>query len=184
MIRILLCVLFFFVASQAESVAVKSKPSGKTAVIYYSYSGNTKSIAQKIAKELNADLFELEPATPYSSDNDVVVDQGKKEVESKFEPKLKPLKFSLASYDKVVLGTPVWWYAFAPVMRSFVNHADWKGKDVYPFATNAGWLGDTFKDFEKGCKGAKVHDGLNILFKDSNLRTDEDKIKKWIKAIK
>lgn len=68
-------------------------------------------------------------------------------------PKIQPLNIDLTEYDTVILGAPVWWYAFAPAMKTFLHDTDLSGKTVYPFATNGGWLGHTFQDFVKECPG-------------------------------
>lgn len=86
-------------------------------------------------------------------------------------------------YDTVVLGSPVWWYTFAPAMHSFLKEADLAGKTVYPFATNGGWLGHTLKDFAKACKGAEVKPGLDVRFDGARLRTPEQDILRWAKGV-
>ena len=64
----------------------------------------------------------------------------------------------------MILGTPVWWYTFAPAVKTVLSAADWNGKTVYPFATNGGWIGHTFRDMKTACAGADVKQGLNIRF--------------------
>lgn len=112
-----------------------------------------------------------------------VVDQGQREIDSGFCPELKPLTVDLKDYDTVVLGSPVWWYTFAPAVHSFLKEADLVGKRVYPFATNGGWLGHTLKDFAKACKGAEVKPGLDVRFDGARLRTPEQDILRWAKNI-
>ncbi len=128
----------------------------KTLILYYSYGGNTRRVAQMIQKEVGGDLAEIQTVQPYTGDYNAVVDQGQREIDSGFCPELKPLTVDLKDYDTVVLGSPVWWYTFAPAVHSFLKEADLVGKRVYPFATNGGWLGHTLKDFAKACKGAEV----------------------------
>lgn len=89
----------------------------------------------------------------------------------------------LKDYDTVVLGSPVWWYTFAPAVHSFLKEADLVGKRVYPFATNGGWLGHTLKDFAKACKGAEVKPGLDVRFDGARLRTPEQDILRWAKGV-
>ncbi|MCG4524089.1 flavodoxin [Mediterraneibacter gnavus] len=105
------------------------------------------------------------------------------EVESGFMPKIQPLNIDLTEYDTVILGAPVWWYAFAPAMKTFLHDTDLSGKTVYPFATNGGWLGHTFQDFVKECPGAQVMQGCNIRFNEDKLLTPESDIMTWIKKI-
>lgn len=156
----------------------------KAIVIYYSYGGNTRRVAENIGQVIGADLAEIETVCPYSGSYDDVVDQGKREVNSGFLPELRPLNIDLAQYDTVVLGTPVWWYTFAPAMNSFLHSIDLAGKTVYPFATNGGWIGRTFRDFGKGCSGASVRSGLNVRFNGDRLLTSDADILKWAERIK
>ena len=108
----------------------------KKVIIYYSYRGNTKSIAEMIQKSTGADIARIETVVPYDGDYNSVVNQGQDEVNSGYCPKIKPLNIDLSKYDEVILGTPVWWYTFAPAMHTFLKENDLSGKTVYPFATN------------------------------------------------
>ena len=155
----------------------------KSLILYYSFGGNTKRIANMIQKEICSDIAEIKTIVPYEGDYNDIVSQGQDEVESGYEPELKPLSVDLSQYDKVILGTPVWWYTFAPAVRTLLCHTDWTGKTIYPFATNGGWLGHTLKDIEKACAGAKVMDGLDVKFEGNHLNVAEYKIKKWIDNI-
>lgn len=152
-------------------------------IIYYSYGGNTRRIAQGMRELLGADLAEIKTVKPYTGSYNDVVDQGQHEVNSGYLPQLQPLHVDLSQYDTVILGTPVWWYTFAPAMNSFLHDADLSGKAVYPFATNGGWIGHTFKDFSKICRGATVKPGLNVRFNEDQQITPQADIQKWIKKI-
>ncbi len=156
----------------------------KNVVVYYSFGGNTRTVAKKIAKQTGADLAEIRTLKAYPDDYDVLVSLGKKEVESGYVPQLYPLPVDLQDYDTVILGTPVWWYTYAPAMKSFLKTVDWKGKTVYPFATNGGWLGHTPSDFRKALKGAKVEPILNVRFEDKTLITPQSVIDEWADSIK
>ena len=156
----------------------------KTLLLYYSHSGNTRSIARRIQAALGCDMAEIETAVSYPEDDDVVVDLGQREVRAGFEPALKPLAHNPAAYDAVILGTPVWWYTFAPAVKTALSAVDWSGKAVYPFATNGGWLGHTFKDVEAACAGATVKQGLNVRFDGNALRTPDAEIDRWIQTMK
>ena len=110
----------------------------KSILIYYSYGGNTRHVAEKVVAEIGADLAEIETVKPYTGSYDHVVDQGQKEVNSGFQPKIGQINTDLSKYHTVILGTPVWWYTFAPAMNSFLHSVDLSEKSVYPFATNGG----------------------------------------------
>lgn len=155
----------------------------KAIVIYYSYGGNTRRIAQAAARELGADIAEIKTVVPYAGSYDDVVDQGQAEVNSSFCPEIEPLNARLEDYDTVILGSPVWWYTFAPAMHSFLRQANLTGKTVFPFATNGGWLGHTLKDFASACPGAQVRQGLNVRFNGDRQITPDAEISRWIHAI-
>lgn len=156
----------------------------KTLILYYSYGGNTRKIARMIQKEIRGDLEEIKTVTPYSGAYDDIVNQGQREVDSGFMPEIQPLKVDISDYDCIVLGSPVWWYTFAPAMNTFLSKNDLSGKVVFPFATNGGWIGHTFKDFEKACPGALVQPGRNIRFRSDQLVTSERDILNWARQIK
>lgn len=153
-------------------------------VIYYSLGGNTKRIARLISDRLGADMAEIETVQEYTGSYNDIVNQGQREVNKGFMPYIKPLSVDLSAYDTVILGSPVWWYTFAPAMKTFLSNADLSGKAVYAFATNGGWLGNTIEDFQNACAGADFRGGLDIRFDTKTLKTPEDKIIKWVDEIK
>jgi len=155
----------------------------KAIVIYYSYGGNTRRVAEKIGKSIGADLVEVKTVQPYTGSYNDVVDQGQREVNSGFLPEIQPMDVDLSQYDTIILGTPVWWYTFAPAMNSFLHSTDLSGKTVYPFATNGGWIGHTFKDFKKACPSATVQVGLNVRFNDNKQLTSDTDIQRWVRGI-
>lgn len=156
----------------------------KALILYYSYGGNTRRVAEMIQKETGGDIAEIKTVKPYTGSYNDVVAQGKREIDSGFMPEIEALDINPDDYDTIVLGSPVWWYTFAPAMHSFIKENDLSGKNIYPFATNGGWIGHTFKDFEKSCVGADVKKGINIRFDEDILQTSETEIKNWAKLIK
>lgn len=155
----------------------------KTLLLYYSFGGNTRRIACHIQEILGCDTVEIQTVNAYTGSYDEVVDQGQREVEMGFEPELKPLALTLDDYNTVILGTPVWWYTFAPAVKTVLSTQAFTGKTVYPFATNGGWIGHTFKDVETACVGAAVKPGLNIRFDEDRMQTPMDEIDRWIQRI-
>ena len=113
----------------------------KTAVVYYSWSGNTRFAAETIAKKAGADLFEIKAETPYNSDFGKCCDEAKPECYGKT---LRPIKsiegLDLAKYDVVFVGSPNWWGTMAPPVRTWVTQSKdaLKGKTVCLFQTHGG----------------------------------------------
>lgn len=152
-------------------------------ILYYSYGGNTRKIAEMIQKEIGGDSQEIKTAVPYTGSYNAIVNQGQQEVDSGYMPEIEPLAADIKDYDCVVLGTPVWWYTFAPAVKTMLAQTDFAGKNVYPFATNGGWLGHTLQDFAKEVRNGKVNAGLGIKFDEHTLCTSEEDIKNWIRSI-
>lgn len=152
--------------------------------VYYSFGGNTCRIAQKIHAEVGGDIAEIKTVAPYIGSYDEVVEQGQREANAGFKPEIQPVGLNVADYDTIIIGTPVWWYTFAPAMKTFLESNNWSGKRIFPFATNGGWLGHTPQDFEKTCKGARVEKTLNIRFDGNRQKTPMNAVDDWIGTIK
>lgn len=159
--------------------------NNKKLVVFFSYTGNTKKIAESIQKKLNCDILEIKPVKPYSTDYQTVVDEEQNNESSKKKPEIQSIDKDLSQYDEIIVGSPVWWYTIVPVIRTFLSENDLKGKIIKPFATNAGWLGRTFQEIEKLCPDSKVEKGMNIVFESysDNLVTSPDEIDKWIEQL-
>lgn len=153
----------------------------KTLILFYSYGGNTRKIAQILQQETGGDIAEIETVKPYTGDYNTVVDQGQREVESGYMPDIKPLSVDIAVYDHIFLGTPVWWYTFAPAVKTFLENFSvfLEGKEIYPFITNGGWIGHTARDIANVCPKSKVGKEINIKFDGNRLSASEKEIKKW-----
>lgn len=151
----------------------------KALIVYYSYGGNTRRIAELLQKQTGADMAEIQTQTPYTGSYNVVVEQGQDEVRRGYMPPIRPLAVNPADYDAILLGTPVWWYTFAPAVKTFLHDYPLTGKTIDPFATNGGWIGHTFRDIRTACPGATVKSGLNIRFDEHTLRTPERDIREW-----
>ena len=154
-------------------------------IIYHSYSGHTKMIANIIKKKLDCDVLELEPKYEFSSDYDEVVKEYQNNEKDKSTVVIKDININLDNYDEIIIGSPVWWYSITPVVREFLKENTLEGKTVIPFATNAGWLGGTFKEIEELCKNSSVTNEMNIVFGSysDDLVTSMDEINNWINTL-
>jgi len=157
----------------------------KTLVVYFSHSGNTERIADKICLKLNADKFRIEVVEPYAGTMEEVSAKGKKEVESGYKPEIKPLSVDIKDYQRIVIGSPTWWYTMAPAVLSFLSKSDFSGRDVVLYMTNAGWPGTVIKDMAKAVGGANIIASKEILFDADGgnvLMTPEAEIDEWINS--
>ena len=154
-------------------------------IVFFSYTGNTKMIANKIKEKLNCDILEIKTIIPYSKDYDTVVNDEHNSEASNYLPQIEEINIDLSIYDEIILGTPVWWYRPVPAIRTFLKQNDLTGKTIKPFATNAGWLGRTFKEIETLCPNSIVNKGMNIVFRSysNQLVTKENDIDDWVETL-
>ena len=117
--------------------------NGKTLVVYFSATGNTEAAANYIAQETGGDLFELEPAEPYT-DEDLNYSNEDSRVSREHEDEsLRDVERAADTvenwdeYDTVFIGYPIWWDIAAWPVNDFVKSNDFTGKTVIPFATSA-----------------------------------------------
>lgn len=161
--------------------------NNKKLVVYFSYTNHTKIIAEDIQKKLGCDILEIKPVKEYSKDYDLVVDEEQNNESSKKTPEIQKINVDLEKYDEIIVGTPVWWYTMAPVIRTFFKENDLANKKIIPFATNAGWLGRTFQDIKKLCLNSTVEKEMNIVFtenyKENSLVTPNKEIENWINTL-
>ena len=148
----------------------------KTLIVYYSYTNNTEKVAKRIAELKKYDILKLEPLVDYSTDYQKVVDEEEAKMDSEEIVELKPLNVDLNQYDRIILGTPVWWYTMAPVVRSFLSGNNLNGKKVIAFITNGGWIGHTVEDIKKYCE---IENYINLKFNSDKIQ-DEKFLLDWI----
>lgn len=154
----------------------------KKLVLYYSWSGSTRKIAELIARKTDADLRELQPENAYPQDYDTVLAQAKREIQNKEYPTLLPIDMDWSAYETVYLGTPNWWSTMAPPVASFLHEVMPTEKSIAPFCTHGGGgAGHIAKDVAKFCIGCDVLPLLAIQ-EDGGARA-ERLVEQWLKQI-
>lgn len=163
-----------------------SSSNSKTLVVYFSATGSTKAVAETVADTVGADLFEITPVDPYTSDdldwNDsnsrVSVehsDESKRDV-----PLTKTVPDNWNDYDTVFLGYPIWWGSAAWPVNNFVKGNDFSGKTVIPFCTSASsGIGQSDKDLAKMAGTGNWKDGERF-----SSDTSSSKAETWVKGLK
>ena len=156
----------------------------KALVAYFSASGVTKKLAQTLAEAIGADLFEIEPKVPYTrADLNWMDKQSRSTIEMQnpaSRPELAGICKSIADYDTVFVGFPIWWYVAPTIVNTFLESCDLTGKTVVPFATSGGsGMGSTNKALAPSCKGARLLEGK--VFRSS---TDAQTLRKWAGTLK
>ena len=129
---------------------------GKTLVSYFSATGATKRMAEKIAGVLDADIFEIEPTVKYTDEDLKWPSRNNRscmEMKNKrFRPLVANKLENTEEYDKVVLGFPVWYFTAPTIVNTFIeeNEDELKGKKAYVFVTSGATTVDkSVKDLQK-----------------------------------
>ena len=128
--------------TEADTTEDASAETGKTLVVYYSATGSTRAVAQVAADTLGADLFEITPVEPYSSDDLNWTNDDSRVSREHNDESLRDVELTQVtpenwdSYDTVLIGYPIWWTIAAWPVDNFVKGNDFTGKTVIPFCTS------------------------------------------------
>ncbi len=155
-----------------------------TLVVYFSATGTTKRVAEKIANVTGADMYEIVPAEPYSSDDlDWNDDNSRTTTEMNDKdarPEIGSRDVSLDGYSRIFIGYPIWWGDAPRIVSTFVEKYSFEGKTVIPFCTSGGSgigkSGDNLKE-QAGSGSWLAGDKL-----DSGM--SEDELQTWIDGLK
>lgn len=154
-------------------------PQKNVLVAFYSYSGNTKTTAEKIQKLTGGDILEIVPTKPYPTGYNDVVELAKVEKAQNVMPEIKPIDKDLSKYDVIFVGTPVWWYTMASPVKTFLAKNNFDGKIIVPFCTHGGGgASATFTDMKKLAPKADFRNGFSAYGNTA----DEKALTDWIKS--
>ncbi len=137
---------------------------GKKLVAYFSASGVTAKLAKDLAEAVGADMLEIKPAIPYTdADLDWRNESSRSSVEMKnltSRPAIAESLSSVAEYDTIFVGFPIWWYIAPTIINTFLESCDLTGVTVVPFATSGGsGMGKTNQHLSPSCNGATLKEG-------------------------
>ena len=157
----------------------------KTAVIYYSYEGNSALIAGIIAGAVKADLFEIKTAKNKKREGFAKYAWGGAQVVMNKKPALRPLSVDINNYDLVILGTPVWAASPAPALVSFLDKTKISGKKIALFCCCAGGKGKVFEKLKALLPGNTFVGEIEFITpaKDGNISEIKQKIEQWLKTM-
>lgn len=148
---------------------------GKKLVAYFSASGVTKGVAEKVAQAAGADLFEIKPKVPYTKEDLNWMDkQSRSSVEmadKTSRPEIAEKLVNMGVYDTIYLGFPIWWYVAPTIIKTFLESYDMSGKSIILFATSGGsGFGHTVENLEDSCNVAVLREGK--VLNGSNVESD------------
>lgn len=156
----------------------------KVLVSYFSATGTTQTVAEKLSRIAGADIYEIKPEVPYTS---VDLNWNDKKSRSSVEMRDKDSRPAIADkdanirdYDLIYIGFPVWWYIAPTIINTFLESYDFSGKTVILFATSGG------SGFGKAVENLKVSCSPTTVIKEGKVfygRTDETEIEAWVRSV-
>ena len=155
----------------------------KILITFFSATGKTKKVAEIISKELNSDLYEIIPEKEYTSEDlngynkisRTYIEHNTKDS----RPKIKDKNANIEKYDIILIGFPIWWHIAPPIINTFLEKYNFKGKKIILFGTSMSEdFGQTILYLKDSCKGSEIIEGK--VFKKIN----ENEIKKFAASIK
>jgi len=148
-------------------------------VAYFTHSGNTRTVADRIAQATGAELFRIEAAHAYPTDYDAVVEVAREELRKGRRPALRGALPDLSAHEVLFLGFPNWWATMPMPVFTFLEGLDLEGKTILPYCTHEGsGMGRSVADIRKLCPGAKVLEGLAI--RGSRVGMATSAVEEWI----
>lgn len=115
---------------------------GKTLVAYFSASGITAKVADKLADALGADIYEIRPETPYTKADLNWMDKKSRSTiemnDKTIRPAIADQNARIDEYNTIFLGFPIWWYVAPTIINTFLESYDFSGKKIILFATSGG----------------------------------------------
>lgn len=152
-------------------------------VTYFSASGMTAKVAETLSEAIGADLYEIEPAVPYTKKDLNWMDKKSRSTiemnDQASRPAIAGMRDNMEDYDTVFVGFPIWWYVAPHIINTFLESYDLTGKTIVPFATSGGSdMGKTNEKLMPSCAGAKLIEG-----KVFNHSASHEELAAWVDGL-
>ena len=152
----------------------------KVLISYFSASGVTKKLAEKLSSAINGDLFEIEPVEKYTdADLDWTNRQSRSSIEmnENIKPEILNKVSNLEQYDIICLGFPIWWYKEPTIIDKFLEENDMSNKSIYVFVTSgSSSIDSTYKSLKNTFPNLKFVDEKRFTGNES-----QEEYRIWIK---
>ena len=172
-------------SSTASEAAATSDTDGSSHILvaYFSATGNTEAVAERLASGLDADLFSIVPADPYSEEDLDYNDDNSRSSQEMNDPSARPaISWTLDNrdqYDIIFLGYPIWWGDAPRIMSTFMESYDFSGKTIVPFCTSASsGISQSIATLEALAEDADWRDGQRF-----DADTDEAELMEWVDSL-
>ncbi len=175
-------VVYFSQPETTKAENMTQEEDNSTVVINGEVFGNTQYMAYVIAENTNADIFRIEPKTPYPTDHKTLVDLASEEQAQNTRPEIKETVQSISDYDTIFLGYPNWWGDMPMILYTFLESYDLSGKTIIPFNTHGGsGFSNTINSIRRIQTNADVLDGLSIS--RNHIQDAEQEIIDWVSSL-
>ena len=175
-------VVYFSMPETTDPNNMTEEEANSTVVIDGDVLGNTQYMAQVIQAATEADLFRIEPETPYPTDHDTLVDLAAEEQDNDARPELADTIENLDDYDTIFIGYPIWWSDMPMILYSFFDAHDFDGKTIVPFSTHGGSsFAGTPSTIQRLEPNATILDGLTIS--RNSIQDAEQEIVAWVSGL-
>ena len=149
-------------------------------VVYFSATGNTESLAQTIAEVTGADIYEIVPEEPYTSEDLNYSNDGCRANQEMNDPDARPAIAggieNMDEYDTILLGYPIWWGTMPRIINTFLDTYDLSGKTIMPFCTSgSSGITASVSSIRSICADSDVTDGMR-----GTSSTSEAQVEEWL----
>lgn len=152
---------------------------GKVLIAYFSWGGNTRGIAREIQEQTGADLFEITPVNPYSTDYNTVLMQAQEDQHRQARPELSEHVQNFDQYDVILLGYPNWWASIPMPIAAFLEEYDFSEKTIIPFCSHGGGrFGQSLTAIAKLAPDAAMKEGLSVHYSGGTQLPDD--VSQWL----
>ena len=159
-----------------------SGDAGKTLIVYFSWGGNTRTVANHIHDLIGGDIVEVEMVVPYPDTYEEVTQIAPGELESDYCPELKTKVENMDEYDTLIVGTPIWGGHLTSAMKSFLAGYDLSGKYIAPFCTHGGsGTAQSVSDIRSVCPNSTILGSLAVY--GSQAENSRGEVEKWLEQI-
>ncbi len=163
----------------AGESTLRPESGGKILIAYFSWSGNTRGIAREIQAQTGADLFEIAPVDPYSTDYNTVLMEAQEDQHKQARPELSGHVQNMDEYDIILLGYPNWWASVPMPVATFLEEYDFSGKMIIPFCSHGGGrFGQSLTAIAKLAPDAVMGEGLSVHYSGGSGLPED--VKAWL----
>lgn len=154
----------------------------KILIVYFSWGGNSRTLAGYAREITGGDIFEIVPAQPYPSQYRATTQQAREELDNNYLPAIRNQINNISSYDTIILVYPIWWGTIPQIVKRFLQDNNFSGKTIAPICTHEGSrMGRSVTDIKAICSNSTITEGLDV--RGGNVGSARNTVRDWINKI-